>query len=116
MIDAKHQIPLATAITASAPGRRALVEALYREACALFFNTAAKEAGGDRTRTSAATGANFQVSASVMDSETGLFVQLNGELAPDGQAVSGPFLTYGKKYLVEAKNAQLSNTAVRLWK
>lgn len=115
MIEAKHEIPLTTAITKCAPGRGAIVQALYRECLSLFNNVPTKTAGVTKQRSVVDRPPAQLVTATVTDDEGGLFVQLTGVLNAEKKVQEGPFLTFGKKYLEESKNPQLSNTAVRLW-
>jgi|SRR5262252_1519390 len=116
IISQQHQIPLTTAITKSAPGRGAIAEALYREALNLFNNKPTQTGTVAKSRSVVPLNEGESlVSAIVTDNTTGLFVQLTGVQAVNGETKSGPYLTFGKKYLEESKNAQLSNTAVKLW-
>jgi len=115
MIESKHEIPLTTAITKCAPGRGAIVEALYRECLNLFNNVPTRTGSVTKQRSVVERPPAQMVTATVTDNESGLFIQLTGVLNAEKQVQEGPFLAFGKKYLEESKNAQLSNTAVRLW-
>lgn len=114
MITQQHEIPLTTAITKSVPGRGALVMSLYSECESLLENKPTK-ARSIRTRTSMPIKGGTQVIATVTDPQSGLFVQLTGTFNKDGSKKEGPHMTFGKKFLEETKNPQLSNTGVMLW-
>lgn len=114
MIAQAHLIPLTTAVQASTPGKGALAEGIYRECLNLFLNAPSQTPSSVLTKQRETTPAGA-VTAIVTDNTTGLFVQLSGVVA-DGKVVQGPYLTYGKKFLEESKNAQLSNNAIRLWR
>lgn len=115
MIESKHEIPFTTAITKCAPGRGAVAESLYRECMSLFLNVPTKTGSVTKQRSVVERPPSQTVTATVTDDTSGLFVQLTGILNADKKVQEGPFLTFGKKYLEESKNPQLSNTAVRLW-
>lgn len=108
----QHEIPMTTAITASAPGKGGLLQGLYRLCMDLFNNV---EESRTSTVTKVRTVHEGVVTAVVTDNATGLFLQLTGADAV-GKPKEGPYLTFGKKFLEESKNAQLSNTAVKLWR
>ncbi len=118
----QHSIPLTTAISASTPGKRALAESLYSEAEALFFNRPSR--GGNIVKNRLTTKAESEgkpsqiyVQARVIDFESGFFVELSGVLDNKaGTAVTGPFMSYGRLFVSETKNPQLSNTQTKIWR
>ena len=116
MIDPQHGIPLTTAITASAPGRGALVEALYRECLNLFKAQPTTTGTVTKQRSVFHADGKQRLIATVTDNESGLFIQMTGALNAAGVVSEGPFLSFGKKYLEESKPPMLHNTAVRLWR
>jgi len=120
MIEPKHSIPLTTAITASTPGKNALIEALYSEAQDLFFDRQGKGTNLSRIRMvvkgEGQPKDSQAILARVVDNETGFFIELTGVIDKSAKAVSGPFLCYGKLYLNEWKNPQLSNTQTKIWR
>lgn len=121
-IAAQHQQPLTTAITSSTPGLGAKAETVYRKAYDLFHNRDIGDGPFQGRRLtipgiSKAFKNQHHVLATVTDMETGLFVQMEGILDTTVEtAVTGPFMSYGKKFLEETKNPQLHNTAVKLWR
>lgn len=116
MIDPKHEIPLTTAISASCPGRGSVAQALYNECLNVFKNTESRTSTVTKQRSVFNVQGGTHVTAIVTDNDLGLFVQLSGVVNESGVVTEGPFLVFGKKFLEESKNAQLSNTAVRLWR
>ena len=114
MIDQRHEIPLTTAITKSAPGRGAVIESLYREAMSLFNNVPTRTMTVTKQRSQLPAKNGAHVTATATDGATGYFVQLTG-LVEDNVVKEGPFLIFGKKFLEESKNPQLANTGVKLW-
>lgn len=124
MIDQRHSIPLETAVTASTPGRRALVQSLYAEAEAVFFDRYSK--GGTVLRSRQVLSKLKKdkmelhtIVAEVVDLESGLFIRLNGSLdvaKSPAEAMSGPFLVFGKQFVSEMQNPQLQNTATKIWR
>jgi len=122
-MEQKHSIPLTQAVNASTPGRGALAESLYAEAENTLLNRVpATQPPGRvaRTRQVIPLAGDLQhVMATATDEETGLFVQLGGVLNPKLKPLKlaeGPFLTYGKKYLMETKSPQLANNAIKIWR
>lgn len=118
----QHRIPLTTAVNASTPGKMVIAQALYQEAEDLFFNRPGKGGNVIKTRITAKPDGPIKpnqahVIARVTDFESGFFVELSGVLdSKSGAALTGPFLTYGKLYLSESKNPQLSNTQTKIWR
>jgi hypothetical protein len=119
-IEPRHQIPLNTALAASPPGQKTLVENLYREARSLFFQG---QLSGQlpkllpvRTVIGEDQNQGRVILARVVDFETGFFVELSGTLNAKQEPVRGPFLGYGKFHLSEAQNPQLANTQTKLWR
>lgn len=112
------------AVNASTPGKGALAESLYMEAENTLYNrpSNAQPSRVARTRQVIPTGQDKElhhVIAAATDEETGLFVQLVAVLNPMEKPLKpleGPYLTYGKKYLMETKSPQLSNNAVKIWR
>ena len=82
----------------------------------VFKNTESRTTTVTKQRSVFAIQGGIHVTAIVTDNDLGLFVQLSGVVGDDGKIKEGPYLVFGKKYLEESKNAQLSNTAVRLWR
>ena len=116
MIDPRHDIPLTTAISASAQGRGSVVQSLYRECMSLYKNEGTKTSTVTKQRSVLPAKNGQHITAVVTDNDSGLFVQLTGLVSAEGEHKDGPYLTFGKKFLEESKNPQLSNTAVRLWR
>ena len=121
MIDQRHSIPLTTAVQASTPQKGALAEALYHEAEALLFNRPIKSSNVSKYRLVAVQKLENKehrpVQARVVDNETGFFVELSAIIDEEtGAAVTGPYLVYGKMYVIESKNPQLSNTQTKIWR
>jgi hypothetical protein len=58
------------------------------------------------------------VSITVTDLQTGLYVKFNSVISKSAPntILEGPYLTYGKQFLVETKSPQLHNTAVKIWR
>jgi hypothetical protein len=123
-IEQRHNIPLTTAISASTPGKGALVTTLYHETENVFYRRQESNGNVIRTRTLLKPEESDpptleRVLATVTDQESGLFVQLSGVLdtaKTPFKVIEGPFLAYGKKFLAEIKNPQLQNTATKLWR
>ena len=89
---------------------------LYAECEKVFANKPSRVTTVTRTRTAVPVANLTQVTAVATDDLTGLFVQMVGTVDTAGQVKDGPFLTFGKKFLEESKSAQLSNTAMRMWR
>lgn len=115
MIEQRHEIPLTTAVSKSVPGKGALIQSLYHECDSLLHNRPTKTTSVGKVRVVTPLKDGEQVTATITDEATGLFVQLTGSFLPDGSRKDGPFLVFGKKYLEESKIPQLSNTGVKLW-
>lgn len=122
MIRQDHDIPLSTAVSASTPGKGPLVSALYAEAEALFLGKPGKGGNVIKTRIAAkpdgpAKPNRAHVLARVVDFETGFFIELTGvQDTQSNEVLTGPFLAYGKLYVSENKNPQLSNTQTKIWR
>lgn len=121
MIEARHQIPLETAVKHSNPGRKALVEHLYQVAMGELKSQPIKEPETfwihiEHKESPIKTAKALIVT--VTDMDTGLFIRLTGlvEKARPSNVVDGPYLTFGKTYLSETKNPQLQNTAAKIWR
>lgn len=108
LIEARHRIPLETAVSNSAPGHRVLAQNLYL--CALREYTGQHQEEPENFWIYRVEGKSA-VTVMVTDMDTGYFVQMQGSLKGEG-----PFLTFGKKLLAETKNDQLQNTAVKIWR
>ena len=115
MIKQEHEIPLATAVSKSCPGRGSIAQALYNECESLFLNQPTRTTTVSKTRNATPVKEGNQIVATVTDEQTGLFVQLSGVINAEGRVATGPWLVFGKKFLEESKNPQLSNTGVKLW-
>jgi hypothetical protein len=120
IIEQRHQIPLATAVAASTPGRMSLAENLYQEALSVFFSgqLTGKCPKVLKVRSVIKDGeaAGQVVLARIVDFETGLFIELSGTLNEAREAIRGPFLAYGQFYVSEGQNPQLANTQTKLWR
>jgi len=120
-MDQKHAMPLQTVTSKHLPTSKGLVETLYLEAERLFHEQSSTATKVLRTRTTQPImrkdleKGHIAIAATVTDEETGLYIQLTGLTDAKKNLVEGPFLTFGRVYVIETKNPQLSNTALRIF-
>ncbi len=110
-----------TAVKASTPGNGPLAEALYAEAESLLLNKPCKSGNVTKYRTVVKPLRDAEsetIIARAVDNETGFFIELSAvfDKTDKTKAVTGPFMNYGKLYVSESKNPQLSNSQAKIWR
>jgi len=110
-IDPKHLPSLQAAIMKNRSRLdEHLVSKLYRMAKAAFDIEDQKDAGDAKTQMAMSVHPNGTITVTATDVETGLFIVLSR--IPN---VPGNFLTFGKKFCQERRDAMRQNTVTKIW-